>query len=135
MDEEDPEIKKAVEDLRKLERKRELASVLVDRLRSAALNERRKPLRELAKRMHDLLCEYNHTDGCSWGYEGDYGEDAWAEPTHKRWLAHAENLVLHGARDQSPITLQEIGAVLDAVEKLKAAHPRGLWLVRRGLMP
>lgn len=42
-------------------------------------------LKQLAIMLHNHLCNANHTDQCSWGYEGS----DWNKPTHKRWLAKA----------------------------------------------
>ena len=37
----------------------------------------------LATKLHDLLCKFNHTDGCGWFYEFSNGEPNW------NMLAHA----------------------------------------------
>jgi hypothetical protein len=45
------------------------------------------PTQRLAKELHDVLCLFNHTDGCSWEYEKDWND--WA---HAQWLGHAQKL-------------------------------------------
>lgn len=37
------------------------------------------PVRNLATRLHDMLCTWNHTDGCGWHYDKDWG------PSSARW--------------------------------------------------
>ena len=49
-------------------------------------------IKKLATKLHDALCTYNHTDGCSWGYEypktaGD--EEYWFRSEHSRWVERA----------------------------------------------
>lgn len=41
--------------------------------------------KHLAFLLHEFNCYYNHTDGCSWGYEEDR-PDPWLGDAHKRWL-------------------------------------------------
>lgn len=41
--------------------------------------------KHLAFLLHEFNCYYNHTDGCSWGYEEDRS-DPWLGDAHKRWL-------------------------------------------------
>jgi len=108
-----------------------------DRLEALARAEadaRLGPLKALAERAHDLLCPYNHTDGCSWGYEtGSTGE--WQGSAHNRWLTKIDKLVTGGPYEKPTATVEEITLVLDAVEGLKPKVRTALDLLRRGLMP
>ena len=44
----------------------------------------------LAKRLHELQCTWNHTDGCGWYYEQKNGVDEWISgSTHDGWVKKA----------------------------------------------
>jgi hypothetical protein len=92
--------------------------------------ERLEPLKATAARAHDLLCPYNHTDGCSWGYEGD----SWSGDAHSRWLRKIDGLANGGPYEKPKATLAEINLVLDAVEDLKPKVKTAIDLIRRGLI-
>lgn len=49
----------------------------------------RSPLHDLAITLHDMLCNWNHTDGCSWFYEKE-----WTDYTHSKYLEKASRLLL-----------------------------------------
>ena len=62
--------------------------------RLGAYQERTKPLREVAYLLHESLCGYNHTDGCSWGYEEKKSdEETWTGSAHRHWLERVEALL------------------------------------------
>ena len=106
----------------------------LDALARAETDARLGPLKALAERAHDLLCPYNHTDGCSWGYEaGSTGE--WQGSAHNRWLTKIDKLVTGGPYEKPTATVEDITLVLDAVEGLKPKVRTALDLLRRGLMP
>jgi len=88
------------------------------------------PMKDTAQRAHDLLCPYNHTDGCSWGYENGH----WQGDAHSRWLRRIGVLVNGNGYDKPKATLAEINIVLDAVADLKPKVNTALDLIRRGLM-
>ncbi len=92
--------------------------------------ERLEPLKATAKRAHDLLCPFNHTDGCSWEYEGG----SWSSSTHARWLQKIDTLVNGGPYDKPKATLAEINLILDAIETLKPKVTTALSLLRRDLI-
>lgn len=46
-----------------------LTQARLEAIARAEADAKLEPLKGLAKRAHDLLCPYNHTDGCSWRYE------------------------------------------------------------------
>jgi hypothetical protein len=50
---------------------------------------------QLAICLHDSTCRWNHTDGCSWGYEIDpnYPGGTWNGPEHSRYLDKAHKLI------------------------------------------
>ena len=90
--------------------------------------ERLEPLKATAQRLHDLLCPYNHTDGCSFDYEGDN----WSANSHNEWLRKVERLVVGDSYTKPKTNLGEIKIILDAVEGIKKSVPTALDLIRRG---
>ena len=46
-------------------------------------------IRELAEKMHEYFCKYNHTDGCAFPYEGING---WNGYEHQKWFNKARIL-------------------------------------------
>ena len=102
----------------------------LEAMRVADEAARLEPLKATAARAHDLLCPYNHTDGCSWGYEGDQ----WTGQAHNLWLRKINQLVTSTAYEKPTTTLAEVNTVLDAVEALKPKVRTALDLIRRGLV-
>ena len=90
--------------------------------------ERQKSFRPIAKMAHDLLCGYNHGDGCSWGYEEDAGEGAWKSAerynSHAIWLRKVEEIC-----KQYKITPAEIEAILNLVKKMKEENKRAVQIL------
>ena len=103
----------------------------LDAIKRAEDEAKLEPLKATAERAHDLLCPYNHTDGCSWGYENG----SWQSDAHSRWLRRIDVLVNGNSYDKPKATLSEINLVLDAVADLKPKVRTALDLLRRGLMP
>jgi len=97
------------------ERVKELEEKLEDETREERI-KRRLPLRKLTERAHELFCQYNHTDGCSWGYEEDKKDQniTWESSTHKFWLDKIED-----AMKVYKITPEQLIEIFDVVEKLK----------------
>lgn len=54
--------------------------------------QKQDPIYLLAEQLHDRLCKFNHTDGCSWFYEVKGSEPNWAAWAHDKYLAHAHRL-------------------------------------------
>lgn len=102
----------------------------LEAINRAEAAEKLEPLKATAARAHDLLCPFNHTDGCSWGYEGN----SWESDAHSRWLRKIDTLVNGNSYDKPRATLSEINIVLDAVEGLKPKVRTAIDLIRRGLM-
>ena len=48
---------------------------------------------QLARELHDLACNANHTDGCGWYYEIHKGIDDWSRSEHREWLKRAQCLI------------------------------------------
>lgn len=46
----------------------------------------------LARQLHDLLCQWNHTAGCSWYYESKNKKEDWTGYAHDRYLTKARRL-------------------------------------------
>ena len=51
------------------------------------------PDQQLAKQLHDMLCTWNHTDGCGWYYEMKNKQDDWTGYAHKQYLGHARKIM------------------------------------------
>lgn len=60
---------------------------------------------QLAEYMHEKLCRWNHTDGCSWYYEND-----WHGDSHQKYLAAAARLyyIVNYAKDDKLFTCRNI---------------------------
>lgn len=56
-------------------------------------NEEATPLTpeeiDVARKLHDLLCNWNHTDGCGWFYH----PDDWTEWAHKKYAKKAVDVL------------------------------------------
>lgn len=50
--------------------------------------ERMSPERKLATALHDLMCHYNHTDGCDWYYSKNFDSHA-----HGVYLEKARKMI------------------------------------------
>jgi hypothetical protein len=53
------------------------------------------PVHKLAEELHKKLCHWNHTDGCSWGYEHNYGSADYRfghEYAHDQYLEKAQKI-------------------------------------------
>lgn len=130
------------EDIRNLERVASAASeaarnqwAKVERAKKAAEIEALRPMRAAAKRAHDILCRYNHTDGCGWGYEeGLDAEKTWAASSHYYWLKSIRE-AMEGSNNRPPLSIEKLNAILDAVEQIKKVHPDAVWLIAYGIGP
>jgi len=47
----------------------------------------------LARQLHNLLCHWNHTDGCGWYYEVKNKKEDWTGQAHDRYLGKARMLI------------------------------------------
>jgi hypothetical protein len=54
------------------------------KLKAFKEGEQRHTEEGLAEKLHYLLCNANHIDGCSWEYEED-----WEKPRHREYLEKA----------------------------------------------
>jgi hypothetical protein len=52
------------------------------------------PDKMLAEELHSLLCQWNHTDGCSWFYESKNKVADWSGHAHNQYLTKAQTLML-----------------------------------------
>lgn len=48
---------------------------------------------QLAITLHSMLCHWNHTDGCSWEYEGSGGKTDWNGHAHKQYLEKGRKML------------------------------------------
>lgn len=128
-------------DIKELEREAEDARKRADKARAeleAAREqqaaERRAPLRALVVRAHNCLCQWNHTDGCGWGYE-ESSPDPWKGDAHHRWLNHYDRLLNGSSYEKPAATLEEVETIIGMVETLKPKVRTALWLLRGKLTP
>lgn len=82
---------------------------------AAAKMERQLPLRECAELAHNLLCAYNHTDGCAWGHECD-NADPWKPgrySAHVVWLDRVEKTL-----EESHMSVAEMKRLLVSLSEV-----------------
>ena len=48
---------------------------------------------KLARKLHDMLCEWNHTEGCGWYYEFRDKKEDWTGHAHAQYLGKARRLM------------------------------------------
>jgi len=51
------------------------------------------PDKQLATELHNMLCTWNHTDGCGWFYEFNNKKDNWTSDAHGTYLKKAQKLI------------------------------------------
>jgi hypothetical protein len=81
-------------------------------------------LKPLAEQAHNLLCTYNHTDGCGWGYE-ETSKDKWSCYSHNDWLQKVRRIV-----SEKRCTVTELAEILKAYAVFKKVHPNAPWVIR-----
>jgi hypothetical protein len=92
-----------------------------------------EPLKNLVIRAHDILCGWNHTDGCGWHYEiDDKGQHIWTGYAHARWLSHYEQLTNGEKSKGISFSVEEITSMLDVLEELRKKHPKSMFILRFG---
>ncbi len=75
---------------RKVEQaQRALREALAEKTRVESLT----PERALAEHLHEAMCRWNHTDGCSWLYETSRGNVNWSGYAHNEWLGKAKEVM------------------------------------------
>ncbi len=82
----------AVPNLSKIQRLE--AELAAERKKLDEWDKRPDDAQKLAELLHERFCRYNHTDGCSWGYECGSSHPARHDPwefgfAHKEWLGKA----------------------------------------------
>lgn len=48
---------------------------------------------QLARQLHSLLCQWNHTDGCGWYHESKNKKEDWTGHAHAQYLGKARRLM------------------------------------------
>lgn len=51
------------------------------------------PAQRLAISLHDILCTWNHTDGCAWYYEMKNNVPTWKDAAQQNYLGMATKLL------------------------------------------
>jgi hypothetical protein len=62
------------------------------------------PDHQLAKELHGMLCNQNHTDGCGWYYEVHSKIDDWTGSNHTEYLKKAQKMICHCDKEGMDIT-------------------------------
>lgn len=101
------------EELKKAKARVEQLEQQVQQEKLAELLATDKELHPLAERAHGLFCKWNHTDGCSWGYEQTGEDSAWSGSAHQEWLKKIKTLVANGR------TIKEINDFFDVYEDFR----------------
>ena len=78
--------------------------------------QKQDPIYLLAEQLHDRLCKFNHTDGCSWFYEVKGGEPNWTGWAHGKYLAHAQRVT--GFCEAHEITVEQALDIHNVVNTL-----------------
>lgn len=127
-----------MDEIKELERKAQEAHTAsvkaqqaLENARAKAAAARMEPLKALVVRAHKCLCPWNHTDGCSWGYEED-STDEWQGQAHDRWLRHYDELVNGSRYGKAQVTVSELETMIATVEGLQPKVRTALWLIRQG---
>lgn len=74
------------------------------------------PDHQLAKELHNMLCTWNHTDGCGWYYEFKNKEDDWTGSAHGAYLKKAQMLI-HTC-EQEKITVEKAISIYKMVSEV-----------------
>ena len=69
---------------------------------------------QLARYLHDMMCNFNHTDGCSWHYEINNGLEDWNAYAHASYLKKA-NLLLSVAKSPGLFDVQRIIKIVSII--------------------
>lgn len=121
-------------ELRKRQDEARKVAETLEAAKAAAAAERMEPLKALVERAHGCLCQWNHTDGCSWGYEQS-AKDPWNCQAHSRWLRHYDKLINGDSYSKPQATLEEVAEIIGAVEAIKPKVKTAISLLRHGLQP
>ena len=81
------------------ERIRQVREELADLEQQLEILQRENPDQQLARELHQVCCNANHTDGCGWFYEVHKGVDDWSGNIHFEWLKQAR-AVMKVCRDE-----------------------------------
>lgn len=71
---------------------------------------------QLAIQLHETLCTWNHTDGCSWQYEFSNGQVEWDGYAHGKYLAKARKLIIFC--EEHNVQVDKVISVVDMVNGL-----------------
>lgn len=81
-------IEEAEQEIAKREKEIQALREQLDTLKAEPLDT------QLARELHDMLCTWNHTDGCGWFYEMKNKQDDWGGNTHGEYLNRARRLMM-----------------------------------------
>jgi hypothetical protein len=92
------------------------------RLLNEEIINRNDKMTEVATVLHECLCAYNHTDGCSWGYEGE-SNNKWLSYAHASWLEKAQKLA-------DEFGAEEVLKMVNMINDMKKACPAAPLMIR-----
>jgi hypothetical protein len=95
------------------------------------LNVEERVLREIAGLFHSMMCPYNHTDGCGWGYEEDTGGDRWRLSSHAEWLRKTEvAFCKKGSNRHMTEAKDDAIKFVNLLKSVKAEYPSFFFMLR-----
>jgi hypothetical protein len=121
------EVEEKRAEIQNLQKALNKAKEKLEEMEREEIEQRQLPLRDIAVKAHECFCFWNHTDGCSWGYE-EHSENCWNSYSHKSWLSKVEK-VLGGERYVS-VTKEDIECVLESISELKKKCPHWRFIMR-----
>jgi hypothetical protein len=75
------------------------------------------PEYQLAIRLHDSFCRWNHTDGCGWHYEITKGVHDWNGHSHGSWLKKARRVLTDCDNETGNIEMFfKVKAIIDKID-------------------
>ena len=115
------------ENLAKLNKRKRQLEETIEKAEEKEKNERQKPIRKIAIKVHDLFCAWNHTDGCGWFYENDAKTEdfVWQGYSHRIYLNKIEKLF-----QDTQISPDILDAILDDLLKIKKIYPNLMRIIR-----
>lgn len=108
------DIKLIEENVRLADKAKEKAQKELNAARDELEADTYERLRPIATLAHELICQFNHTDGCGWLYE----KDNWNASDHKRWLYDCKSSLT-----SSKLTIEELSSFLSLAKQAKELFP------------
>jgi len=72
--------------------------------------------KEIATKLHDLLCHWNHVDGCGWHYAKDTDHEWNREFSHVKYLTMTRFMLEHEVNTDEVIKFLQLTAEAKAIK-------------------